>query len=331
MRHANSSPPRRAIESTGAHDAPQALGDLGQKLIARGVAERVVDLLETIEIHQQQRELAAVTGRDFDRAIDVLTEQHSVREPRQRVVHRLMAVQLSLLAKLMLRDVASLLGQHPLAGVEDHAIQPCALSVVVEHCATVLGNPTEAAIGVDQSVRQRIRRTLLQGTLDVHDHLRPIVGMDQRTVATHRVVGEVARWIPDEGLDVLADERHRPVRVTTTPVDDAGNVGHHGPKPLIAGPEPRLGILTDGGDRRRRGRELQSAQHSLRRCADKSGRTRAHRWVSAPWRPNSSQAPSGAGRCLRGRPAAEIAKRSGARYNRHIPVNCSIGERRGGG
>jgi hypothetical protein len=52
-RIANSSPPKRAIVSPGRSACAQALGDDDEQLVARGVAERVVDDLELVEIDEQ--------------------------------------------------------------------------------------------------------------------------------------------------------------------------------------------------------------------------------------------------------------------------------------
>ena len=51
-RIANSSPPRRATVSSSPQQARQALADLAQHLVAVVVAERVVDLLEAVEVEQ---------------------------------------------------------------------------------------------------------------------------------------------------------------------------------------------------------------------------------------------------------------------------------------
>ena len=83
---------------------------------------------------------------------------------------RLIAVQLSLLAQRLLRAVAGLLGQHALAYVKDHTVQPRALPVLAKHRATLLGDPTDAAIGMNQPVGQRVRRALLKRMIDLNDH-----------------------------------------------------------------------------------------------------------------------------------------------------------------
>ena len=56
---ANSSPPKRATVSPGRTEAAQPLGHLDQQLVAGGVAEAVVDLLEAVEVEEQHRPTAA--------------------------------------------------------------------------------------------------------------------------------------------------------------------------------------------------------------------------------------------------------------------------------
>jgi hypothetical protein len=63
-------------------------GHLAQDLIAVVVAERVVDVLEAVEVdeHHDDGAIAAVRGRD--RAAGALREQHAVRQAGERVVRR---------------------------------------------------------------------------------------------------------------------------------------------------------------------------------------------------------------------------------------------------
>ena len=49
-------------------------GELDEQQVAVAVAERVVDLLEAVEVHQQHRELRAVLVGDADRVLDLLPE-----------------------------------------------------------------------------------------------------------------------------------------------------------------------------------------------------------------------------------------------------------------
>ncbi len=67
----NSSPPRARHRVGLAHALPQALGGLAQHVVARLVAERVVDALEMIEVDDEQRELSRLAlppGRASARA-----------------------------------------------------------------------------------------------------------------------------------------------------------------------------------------------------------------------------------------------------------------------
>ena len=56
------------------------------------VAERIVDLLEAIEIHHQDRDAPAVALRRPDRLLNPVVEERAVRELRERVVLRLVLV-----------------------------------------------------------------------------------------------------------------------------------------------------------------------------------------------------------------------------------------------
>ena len=81
--------PRERVAA--AHDALQARGDLLQQAVAGVVAERVVDLLEAVEVDEQQRGgLAAALGRG-QRGLHAVVEQRAVGEVGQVVVQGLVA------------------------------------------------------------------------------------------------------------------------------------------------------------------------------------------------------------------------------------------------
>ena len=74
----------------GAQDAGEALGDEAQQLVTGGMAERVVDVLEVVEIHEQGRDPAGAVAPD-QRVREPIDEQDAVRQAGQRVVQRLVA------------------------------------------------------------------------------------------------------------------------------------------------------------------------------------------------------------------------------------------------
>ena len=86
---ANSSPLRRPTVSR-ADRGTQPRGDLAQQFVPGGVAERVVDLLEPVEIAEQQtpREPGPTAG---ERLLEAVEEQHAVGQTGQGVVRRLVA------------------------------------------------------------------------------------------------------------------------------------------------------------------------------------------------------------------------------------------------
>ena len=75
-----------------AQHARQARPDLLQQLVAEVVAERVVDLLEVVEVDQHHAEGPADGARALDRVGELELEEQAVRQTRERVVERLVFV-----------------------------------------------------------------------------------------------------------------------------------------------------------------------------------------------------------------------------------------------
>ena len=57
-----------------------------QQLVARVVAEGVVDVLEAVQVDEQHREIAAIAARVLDREVEHVAEHGPVRKRRQGVV-----------------------------------------------------------------------------------------------------------------------------------------------------------------------------------------------------------------------------------------------------
>ena len=72
----NSSPPRRPGAVRRAQHAIDPLGHDHEGLVARAVPERVVDLLEAVEIDEEQAQLAVVEGMPHE-----LVHQPAVGQP----------------------------------------------------------------------------------------------------------------------------------------------------------------------------------------------------------------------------------------------------------
>ena len=91
-RSANSSPPRRATRSAGRVDALRRSADALEQDVAVVVAERVVDLLEAVEVHQQHADLAAAQLGGREGAAHALVQLRAVGQAGERVVVGLMGV-----------------------------------------------------------------------------------------------------------------------------------------------------------------------------------------------------------------------------------------------
>ena len=79
-------------------------GELDEHLVAGGVAQRVVDGLEVVEVEEDHGRRALLAAGAGDRLADLLGEHRAVREPGDGVVERLMC-ELGL-ERLPLADVA---------------------------------------------------------------------------------------------------------------------------------------------------------------------------------------------------------------------------------
>ena len=64
---------RRGVGVARARD--EALGDRAQQLVARRVADAVVDGLEAVEVDEQHREVAAAAGAALERVLEAVEEE----------------------------------------------------------------------------------------------------------------------------------------------------------------------------------------------------------------------------------------------------------------
>ena len=84
-----------------AKQAAQARSDGLQNQIAVAMTKRVVDLLEPVQVHDQEREARILATRLQDRLLHTVAEKGSVGKPGQRIVKSLVLVLLDLDAQLL--------------------------------------------------------------------------------------------------------------------------------------------------------------------------------------------------------------------------------------
>ncbi len=82
----NSSPPRRQTWPRVARDVHQALTDLNQQLVAGRMTERIVDVLEAVEIEQGDRGRLLAPLRQ--QASELLLQREAVGKPGELVIVR---------------------------------------------------------------------------------------------------------------------------------------------------------------------------------------------------------------------------------------------------
>ena len=103
MTTVNSSPPIRTDQRRAVQLRRESPRDLAQHIVADVVTQRVVDLFETVQVEHQQGGTLTVLRLGEQRP-EVAHERHTVRQPGQRVVGRLMLERAAL--RLPLGDVA---------------------------------------------------------------------------------------------------------------------------------------------------------------------------------------------------------------------------------
>ena len=70
---------------TASHAAEQSLRDLHQQRVTGGLAQVVVDQLEVVDIHGQDRDRTLVAMEELDRMLEPVVEQNPVRQKGQGV------------------------------------------------------------------------------------------------------------------------------------------------------------------------------------------------------------------------------------------------------
>ena len=146
-----------------AQAALQTGGDRHQELVADRVAEAVVHRLEVVEVDEQHGDPRVLTSDASERVLDAITEEHLVRQVRQRVVKRLMG-ELAL-EPLRLRDVAE--APHP---TDDLAADSLRLRVALDD-PTVLELDQVAALGVGLRVQLAHLRREAVGVDELSEHV----------------------------------------------------------------------------------------------------------------------------------------------------------------
>ena len=216
----------------------QAHAELLEQLVAGPVPERVVDLLEPIEIQHHDREARAVPLCLGDRALDAVVEEQPVRQAGQRIVQRLALAQLGLaheldLGALALRDVLD----------HRHGEGRSPVLIALEHGAHLTPDEDAVLPRVARLEPERLalaeheRAEQLLGTLEVlgvdvvaHDHLAELRGGVAEHLLERRVRLDgpaVAAETQDPDRDAL-EERPEPgqrLRLTASSLE-LGSVAH---------------------------------------------------------------------------------------------------------
>ncbi len=196
--------------------------DLLQQLVAARMAERVIDLLEAVEVHDHHGRGHVVAAGRGERVTDAVVEERAVGQVRERVVERLVLVHLGLVPKRLRRP-----GDDP----EENAVEHCEREEDEER---VVLRPVADA-GLDSRIGDR----------DLHGARRPAERLEpERDVDGQVAAGTVSDDPPAQREPDVVRERHPAVDLAPPRrVDDLqGAVPDGDPLDvlLVLGPVERL-------------------------------------------------------------------------------------------
>ena len=223
---ANSSPPSRATRSVPRAPGAQPVGDFDEHAVAGLVSERVVDLLEPVEVEEEKGELLARPDAVHHRVDEVV----AVREVGERVVLRPVA-----------EEVLRLLALGDVADVADDA----ANAGLVEQVGPEALDPDVVAVGVgDAELDQVTAAVAVHGAGEALDDEVDVVGVEQVAHLRTDGVAGVAEEPSGGGGGVL----HDPGGVEDD--DEVRGVQHERAPALLARPQRRFGAAEPSGDGR---------------------------------------------------------------------------------
>ena len=199
-----------------AHDGAQPVGDRAQQRIAGRVPERVVHLLELVEIDEQHREVAVALHRG-QRELHLVVEEDAVRQAGQRVVARQMVdLRLGILA------LGHVLDQHDRAaalhrlecererasvlGIDREVAVELSVEAALDLAQKALQRRRVERSGLERALQQLTRQSAPPRRRDMQDLLGALVGHDQPAVRIEHA--QAVRHVVERGVEAPGDQRH---------------------------------------------------------------------------------------------------------------------------
>ena len=273
----NSSPPRRPERVDLADDALQSRGDGLQQFVADGVAERVVDRLEVVEVDEQRRDGGLLARGPGEHLLDAVDDQRAVRQVGERIVRRHERELLFARGELLVGPLALALErlahpqqaelqrqlEHLLRLCEQPGGRPQALGLLAHHLEEDVAPPEHAP----RHLLQRGRAVRSELAEDERSLTRGVVGHLERVARDP--AGDGDRGVDADALEALlhggVDRFARLSRALGRLRPDVLDAGEHrlaeAPQLLRA---TRLGLL--GGRARRRLGAAARARGPARAC-----------------------------------------------------------------
>ena len=174
-----------------AQDAQQPTAEVDQKLVAGGVAECVVDQLESVEVDEQCRGEGAGALTAGHGGLEVADEQVPVREAGQRVMGRVV--------------FEAGLEQLSFGEVEHGAVDPTGLAVRTDRDLPALLDPAQRPVTMTELILGAVRVPVFCAVGDRSIDVAALVG-DDEVVEVDFAVQEGGRRVSGELFDRVAHE-----------------------------------------------------------------------------------------------------------------------------
>ena len=172
-----------------AHRFPDALRDLPQQIIACRMPVSVVDIFETVQVDEQQRETFVFTPRLRDGLLQAILEQTAVGQVGERVVKsHLMQLALHPLVRAQIRKHPDVIGDFALGVAHRVDMQPLGVNVAIFAAVPQLALP-------DAGLQQVFPHRVIKGPV-------VIPGMQDVGVRSHRLIERITRRFDKCLIDV---------------------------------------------------------------------------------------------------------------------------------
>ena len=167
-----------------------------QQFVSGLLPKVLVDGPEVVQVDDVGGNKEVIAVRSEQHLLETVTDEQAIRETGEGVMPRQMTT-------LYLGGPVGLHGLRLSAKAENHAVYPQRPPAGIRDAAAVLGDPPGGAVRVDKAVLEREGTPSAQRLADDTAHVLAIIGKDDRLEGPYVLLGEFARRVAGEYLDVI--------------------------------------------------------------------------------------------------------------------------------